>query len=406
MSAQKGGRLAEAGAEDDLARHTRLHGPVSECPLVEGRVELLASGAAAISAILDAIEAASDHVHLEYYTVEDVVLDGRSLFALLAHKARSGVEVALIWDAVGSTETPDPQFDRLQASGVRLLEYHSVNPFRRYFNISVNDRDHRKLAVIDGAIGFLGGVNLSKVYETPERVGRGRRPDQAFWIDCAVRIEGPAVAEIQKLFLQTWHGQGGDAAPLRVAAAACPTGTQTLRIDGSAPRERRPLYNAAFQAAVGGARRHILLATGYFVPTRRELSLLAVAAARGVAVDLLLAGYSDVPSAVHAARAAYGELLRAGVRIHEVERGMLHAKVATIDGVWTAIGSSNLDRRSVYFNNEIDAIVLGAGTAEPVAALLRAEIVRAGRVTLRDWQHRSLRERALELSTRLYRPLL
>ena len=398
-------------SDDELARHARLHGPVSDCPLTGGRVTLLPSGAAAIRAILDAIEAASDHVHLEYYTLEDVTMDGRSLFDLLEAKARAGIEVAVIWDAVGSVDTPEAQFDRLQAAGVRVLEYHSVNPLRRYFNVSVNDRDHRKLAVVDGAVGILGGVNLSKVYETPECVGRGPDPQHAFWIDCAVRVEGPAVAEIQKLFLHTWDGQGDGGAPLRVGsgravfASSC-RDDEMLRIDGSAPREKRPLFNGAISAAIEGADRRILLATGYFTPTAAEQAQLAEACRRGVAVDLLLAGYSDVPSAVHAARATYGRLLRAGARIHEVHRAMLHAKVATVDGVWSAVGSSNFDRRSVYFNNEIDAIVLGRRTASAVEAMLRGLIDGAVHVALRDWQCRSLRERLAEQVTRLWQPLI
>src|ERR1700712_4822885 len=245
--------------DDDLAHHTGLHGGVSDCPLLEGnQVTLLPSGAHAIRAILDAIEAAQDHVHMEYYTLEDVRLDGRSLFDLLVAKARAGVEVALIWDAVGSSDPPDAQFDRLQAAGVRVLEYHSVNPLRQRFNISINDRDHRKLTVVDGGVGLLGGVNLSKVYETPESVGRGPDPDQAFWVDNAVRIEGPAVAEIQKLFFHIWRGQGGDDAPLRGGPEHAPPrprvqGAETLRIDGSAPHEKRPLYNQSIRAAGAGA---------------------------------------------------------------------------------------------------------------------------------------------------------
>ena len=398
-------------SDDDLAHHLRLHGPVSDCPLTGGRVTLLPSGADAIRAILDAIEAASEHVHLEYYTLDDVTLDGRSLFDLLEAKAQSGIEVAVIWDAVGSGDTPDAQFDRLQAAGVRVLEYHSINPLRQYFNISVNDRDHRKLTVVDGVVGILGGVNLSKVYETSECVGRGPDPQHAFWIDCAVHISGSAVAEIQHLFLHTWRGLGGDAASLRggternIAGPHCGDG-ELLRIDGSAPGEKRPLFNAAIGAAVAGAQRRILLATGYFTPTATEQALLADACRRGVAVDLLLAGYSDVPAAVHAARATYGRLLRAGARIHEVHRGMLHAKVATIDGVWSAVGSSNLDRRSIYFNNEIDAIVLGRHTASAVEAMLRAHIDRSVHVALRDWQCRSLRERIAERVARLWQPLI
>ena len=408
------------GLWDALEHHTSLSGPLSECPLVAGnRVTLLDDAQSTISAIFDAVEAARDHVHMEYYTSEDVVLGGRSLFSLLEARARSGIEVALIWDAIGSGNTPDAQFARLRGAGVRLLEYHSVNPLRRTFDFSLNDRDHRKLTVVDGAIGFLGGVNMSKAYETPASAGQGPEPNAAFWIDNAIRIEGPAVAEIQRLFFTIWRGQGGgragrgagDDLPMRGGPEDAPTpaprqGTETLRVAGSAPRQRRPLYNVSIRAAIEGARRHILLATGYFVPTPREWRLLAAAARRGVAVDLLLPGYSDVPAAIHAARAIYGGLLRAGVRVHEVHRGVLHAKVATIDGAWTAIGSSNFDRRSVYYNNEIDAIVLGHATAASVEAMLRQEIAKARPVSLRAWESRSLRERGAELSTRLWKQLI
>ena len=146
----------------------------------------------------------------------------------------------------------------------------------------------------------------------------------------------------------------------------------------------------------------MLLATGYFVPTHAEWQLLADAADRGVQVDLLLAGYSDVPSCTHAARALYGRLLKRGVRIHEVKDGMLHAKVATIDGAWVAIGSSNLDRRSFAYNNESDAVILGRATAARVEAMLRNWIGRAEPVTLESWRHRSLHEHAGELLARLW----
>ena len=180
-------------------------------------------------------------------------------------------------------------------------------------------------------------------------------------------------------------------------------GDAVVRVDGSEPRERRQLYFELLQAALGAARSHVMLATGYFVPTHRQWRLLAEAGERGVAVDLVLAGYSDLPSCVRAARALYGRLLRRGVRIHEIRDGMLHGKVATIDGVWTAVGSSNLDRRSFVYNNEIDAIVLGRRTAEAVEGMLRDWMSRAEPITLDGWRGRSVHERAGELLTRVWR---
>ena len=399
------------GADEDalLARHAGLHDPVSDCPMLDGnRVALLPTGRAVIEAVMRAIEAAEAYVHLEYYTADDVTLDGQSLFALLRRTAARGVEVALTWDAIGSGQTQDAAFDRLRAAGVRLLEYHSVNPLRARFSLRMNDRDHRKLTVVDGRVAILGGANLSRVYETPRSAGRGPDPDHGFWIDNGIRIEGPSVAEIHALFFHTWDDQGGDGPPLRGRGdpRPDPQGSQRIRVDGSAPAERRPLYNLSMRAAIGGARSHILLSTGYFVPSRREWRLLAGAARRGVDVMLLLPGYSDVQSAVHAARALYGPLLTAGVRIHEVRDAMLHAKVSTIDGVLTVIGSSNFDWRSVHYNNEIDAVVLGRETAGAVEAMLRRQMAEATPITYADWRARSARERALELVARLWKRLM
>ncbi|MGD0109933.1 MAG: phospholipase D-like domain-containing protein, partial [Rhodopila sp.] len=179
-------------------------------------------------------------------------------------------------------------------------------------------------------------------------------------------------------------------------------GGEVVRTDGSAPRERRQLYFESLKAAVAAARHRVLLATGYFVPTRRQWRLLAAAAERGVSVDLILAGYSDQPSCIRAPRALYGRLLEHGVRIHELHDGVLHAKVATIDGVWTAIGSSNLDRRSFVYNNEMDAIVLGRPTARAAETMLREWMSLAKPVTLEGWRSRSLHEHMGELLTRAW----
>ncbi len=394
--------------------HRRRNRRLSDAALVPGNaVTLLPTGRAVIEAVMDAIEGAQRYVHMEYYTADDVVLEGgsgtRSLFTLMEQAAGRGVEVALIWDAVGSNDTPDAAFDRLRAAGVRLLEYHAINPFKRRFNLAVNDRDHRKLTVADGRVAIMGGVNMSKVYETPEAVGRGPDADHAYWIDNGIRFEGPAVAEAHRLFLSTWDGNDGDDGPPLLGSddpMPGPSGEHTMRVAGSAPAERKPLYNQTMRAAIRGAKSHLVLSTGYFVPTLREWRLLCRAAARGIRVDLLLPGYSDVQGAVHAARSLYGPLLKCGVRIHEVKHAMLHAKVATFDGVLTVIGTSNFDRRSVHYNNEIDAVVLSRGVAGDVEAMLRTHIAASDRMDYREWASRPLRERLAEFSARLWMRLM
>jgi cardiolipin synthase len=175
-----------------------------------------------------------------------------------------------------------------------------------------------------------------------------------------------------------------------------------VRIIGSMPGEARPLRYLAFESAIRASRRRIWLSSGYFVPPHQEHEDLTKAARRGVDLRLVVPSHTDVQDAVYAGRAAYGDLLEAGARIYEVRDAVLHSKIAVVDGVWTSIGSSNLDRRSVVFNNEVDAIILGADTGSQVEALLQGDMANAAPITLDEWQHRPLRERVHELSARLW----
>jgi len=387
-----------------LQRHEATHEPVSECPVVSGNaVDLLESAQIAIDAIFDAIAGATAHLHLEYYIFDDVLIGGRSLVGLLIAALQRGVQVAIIYDGVGSLATPNAVIDRLSEAGAHMLEFRPLNPLRRHFAWHLNDRDHRKLMVADGAIAFLGGVNLNRVYENPASNGIAKDARHSYWHDCAIRLQGPVVAWAQRIFLDTWDSNGGTPLPKTGFFPPLPTaGGQKLRIAASKPLEKQQLYFEALQAAIGQARERILLTTGYFVPSRRHWQALADAAGRGVAVDLVLAAHADTSATLHAARALYGRLLEAGVRIHEVQDGYLHAKAATIDGVWTVIGSSNFDRRSYSFNNEVDAVLLGREIAEAVENLLRRWMTRAETVTLEHWRRRSAGERAQEYAARLW----
>jgi cardiolipin synthase len=394
----------ERTRDEDLLRHAASHEPVSPCPLLDGNdIRLLPSGADTLSAMFAAIAGAQDHIHLEYYILEDVHWRGQSLKALLLDACARGVHVAVIYDSVGSLKTPDSLFDDLAKAGAHILEFHPVNPLRKHFVWHLNDRDHRKIMLIDCKTAFIGGVNLSRVYTNPPEAGARPKAEDGYWHDCAIRIRGPVVAQAQSLFLDTWNKHGGDTLPnCDLFPQAGIEGDQVARIAGSLPHEKQQLYFRGIHEAVLNARHRILLTTGYFVPTRREWRMLADAARRGVTVDLILAGVSDVPGALHAARALYGRLLAAGVRIHELHDGFLHAKAAVIDGVWTAIGSSNLDRRSFAFNNEVDAVILGRDTASDLEALLEGWMQRATTVTLEAWRRRSLHEHVAELSARVW----
>lgn len=399
-----------AGAPDDpLQQQLALDAALGGKPSRGNKVTVLPDGRAAFAAMFAAMAQARQTIDLEYYTFQNVRSGADTLGALLARKLGEGVAVTVILDGYGSREAEPEFLAALRAAGARLLVYHPLDLRAALDPASLNDRDHRKIMVIDGRVGFVGGVNLDHVYENPPdaRATPGGDPKRAFWADAAARIDGPAVADLQRLFLETWaHEHGAPLPPRPPAAPPQAAGTQSVRIIGSSPGEDRPLYYVALLNAVRAARHGISLTTGFFVPTHQAREELARAARRGVKVRLVLPSVSDSPEALAAGRAAYGDLLEAGVRIHEIEGAVLHAKLAIVDGAWTVIGSSNFDRRSVAFNNEVDAVVLGRETADAVSAVIDADVARSRAVDLATWRQRPWRDRKAEFMARFMEWLL
>jgi cardiolipin synthase len=403
------------GPEDALERQALLMEALDGAPLLAGNhIDILRDGAETFPAMFRAIAGARDHVNLEFYILEDVHAPGMadSLFTLLAAKLREGVAVTLLYDSFGSAPTPRAAFAELQRLGARVLEFNPLDPTRARGHWLPNNRDHRKILVVDGRIAFMGGVNLDRVYENAcHGPSTGFTTEQdtqtACWRDTSIRLEGPTVAELQKLFLHNWQAQGGEALPARNWFPPLPPrGPARMRLLGSAPAEGAPRYYLTLTTALRGARQRIWASTGFFVPTHDEREALAHAARRGVDVRLVLPAWNDSPSALAAGHAAYDDLLEAGVRIFEMEHAVLHSKLVTVDGAWSAIGSSNLDRRSVALNDEVDAIVLGRETAAAVERVLAADMAEGREIKLDAWRQRSLGARLRELSSRLVIDLL
>ena len=397
---------AAATTDDILQRYFKLQQVLSDSPLVTGNlVGLLPDGLTAHQAMFDAMRRAREHINLEYFIFEDVHVGDWHLSDLLIDKMAAGVVVNIIYDAYGSRDTPGSLFDRLRGAGARVLEFNPLSPTTPLSGHSLNDRDHRKIMVVDGRVGFVGGVNLSLVYENPPSNGFPADGDtqHAYWRDSAAEIRGPAVTELQRLFFDTWAKLKGDPVP---PAGYFPhlqrQGVQTVRIIGSVPGDDKPLYYLSLEAAVRAAAHRVWLSSGYFVPPHQEREDLDAAARRGVDLRLVVPSHTDVQGAVYAGRAAYGDLLESGARIYEMENAVLHSKIATVDGVWTMIGSSNLDRRSVVFNNEVDAIVLGIETATQVEAMLQRDMAASRPIMLERWQHRSFDEHMHEIGARIW----
>ena len=401
------------GPEDELDRQTQRMEALDGAPLLAGNhIDILRDGAETFPAMFRAIAGARDHVNLEFYILQDVRAPNMadSLFTLLAAKLRQGVAVTMLYDSFGSNATPREAWDELRRLGANVLEFNPLDPTRARRGWLPNNRDHRKILVVDGRVAFMGGVNLDKVYENdchgPSTGFTGADdnddPERACWRDTSFRIEGPAVAELQKLFLHNWQAQGGAALPeRRWFPPLAQRGPARVRILGSAPTAGQPRYYLTLTAALQGARRRIWLSTGFFVPTHDEREELSRAARRGVDVRLVLPAWNDSPAALAAGHAAYDDLLQAGVQIFEMHGAILHSKLAVVDGAWAAIGSSNLDRRSVALNDEVDAIVLGRETAAAVEAVLAADMREGSAVSLAEWRRRGLGARLRELSSRV-----
>jgi cardiolipin synthase len=392
---------------DDLQVQREVQKAIDRTSPVNGnRVDLLRDGTQTFPAMFAAIEGAQDNINLEYYTFDDVRSGSQTLGDVLIDRLRRGVSVSIIYDAFGSKTTPIAFLERLVQAGAVLLSF-NPHPLARGRFDSPNDRDHRKIMVIDGRVAFLGGINFDHVYENSAPLAvLSDDATRAYWRDTAVRITGPVVTDLQRVFFDTWAKQNGP--PLRPRSwfpRLVPTDDETVRILASEPGDERPLYYVWLLQAIHAARRGISLSTGYFVPTHQEREELARAARRGVQVRLVLPSQGDSSDAIASGRAAYGDLLEAGVQIYEVRNAVLHSKFVIIDGVWMAIGSSNFDRRSVVFNNEVDAIVLGSRVAEG-EALFNDDIQMSRRINLQSWRARPIEERVREWCARLWEFLL
>jgi cardiolipin synthase len=402
-------RLAgAAGDEGMLARHLAIEEAVAETPLVTGnRTRILRDGPETFRAMFAAIRAATDHVHLEYFILEDVESDGERLSDLLLAKRRQGVPVAIIYDSIGAGGTPDAFFDRLAQAGVQLLSFNPVNPFAARAGYSINQRDHRKILLVDGRLAIIGGINLSTTYQSRPSAKPPPGENDDPWHDTDLLIEGPAVGQLQQLFLDQWARQEGPPlAPANFFPAPEASGGETVRIIGSTPEDGIPRYYVTLLSAIRNAERSIDVTAAYFVPTRQEKHDLIAAARRGVRVRLLLPGVSDSQRALDVAHSHYEDLMEAGVEIHEAHGLVLHSKTVTIDGVWSVIGSSNLDHRSVLFNDEVDAVVLGRGTAGALLRLFEADLARAKRIDPKAWARRPFDERVREFLSRAVEALL
>lgn len=391
-----------ANASSRLNALAAMEEAVTGSPLIKGnKVSLLFDGPQTMRAMIEAIGQARSTINFETYIFDQDQL-GQRFADLLIEKQRAGVQVNIIYDSVGSIGTPTEFFERMRASGIRLVEFNPVNPLKRFGRWQLNHRDHRKILVVDGKIGFTGGVNISAAY-AKSSLFRSRRRSEAGpvgWRDTHVRIEGPAVASLQLLFLQTWSTQHAEDLPdLDYFPKLEAAGDKTVHVLSSQPEGDYSLYKA-YILAIQQARKSIHITTPYFTPDRQLADALIAAAKRGVDVSLILPSVIDSGLVFHAGQSFYTQLLSAGIRIYQLQISVLHAKTAVIDGSWSTVGSANMDIRSFLHNYEANVIVIDDQFGREMEKAFREDVRGSLQITLEQWQQRPFSDRIKEWAAR------
>ena len=401
-------RIKKDGLETNIfEKHLALISEIAGSPLMVGnKVNLLVDGPSTYAAMLSAIETAKDHINMETYIFEDDEI-GQKFAAVLINKQKNGVQVNLIYDSVGSLSTPKEFFTALKQNGINVLEFNPINPLIKKKDWDVNQRDHRKLLIVDGKTAFLGGINISSVYSSGS-FGRSskkikKNADSIPWRDTHLQLSGPVVAEFQKMFMQTWVQQKGEPlASKEYFPVLINQGNEVVRAIGSSPEEPYSQIYATLLSAINSAETQVFLTNAYFVPDPQLLTALKDAAKRGVNVKLLLPEKTDSRLVFYASRSYYDELLSANVEIYEHQVALLHAKTALIDGVWSTVGSTNLDWRSFVNNQEINAVMLGQDFGAQMQKIFEQDLISSKQITLQDWRKRSIGARIKERSARLW----
>lgn len=343
--------------------------------------------------MLNGIAQARTEVLLEmYWFASDAT--GREFAEALKQRASEGLRVCVTYDAVGSWEADRQMFDEMRAAGCHVYEYNPPLRFLSRFQWwRMHRRNHRKMLILDGQVGFVGGVNLGDPWAPPPK-GDGFRDD-------IVRVRGPAALVMRDLFRRTFvrGRQGRDLlidGPAPSLAADSPETSQLIRVLSNQGLGKRRTIEREYLRNIRRAQHSVLITNSYFIPRTVLRRALAAAVRRGVNVHLLLPGTNDVPAVGHASKRLYGWLLRRGIHVHHWHDSVLHAKTAVVDDRWCTVGTHNLDHRSLLYNLEVNITIEDATVASELADKTRFDIERSSTVTLDDWKYRPLSERLLE----------
>jgi cardiolipin synthase len=365
-------RTLESTCNTSLAQHNRI--------------DVFTDGPAFYPAMLDAIRRAEDTINMECYIFRKGDVANRFIEAL-SERARAGVQVTIVVDAIGALGSFRQIAEPLRAAGCRVERYQAVRWYRLH---RLNNRTHRELLIVDGRIAFVGGAGIADWWAGPTH-------GKPMWRDMMARIEGPVVLNIQGVFAENWLECCGEI--LTSARTYQPhrrAGTSPALAIKSSPADRATVSRVLFQLLVESATRRVLISTPYFLPDRAFRRAFARTVRRGVEVTIIVPGVRTDQRWVRlASRRMYGTLLRKGVRIFEYEKGMTHVKTMLVDDLWSVIGSTNVDNRSFEHNDEANLAVRDEAVAARLTADFDADLARSLEITLGDWRRRPMWEKLI-----------
>jgi len=326
-------------------------------------VTVLRDGAQTYRAMLDAITAAKRIISFETYILASDSTGDRFKLALV-ERARAGVKIRLIYDAVGSFGISEDWVNDLRAAGIEVIDFNPIAPWRRRFNLS--HRDHRKILVVDDEVAFTGGLNIANDYASIEEGGAG-------WHDMHCRVRGPIVRDLARLFRRNWIRSGGKAYPVPARSEGVGGGSVVRLLENTA-RRHRSTFRRAYIHVIRAAKKHIKIENAYFLPDRGVRRALIRAASRGIDVQVIVPGRSDVKIIEYASLYALRALAKRGIKLWRWRGPMLHAKTAVIDGVWSTIGSYNFDSQSRFNNLEVTVEILDAEIGAQLLEVFDADV--------------------------------
>lgn len=357
----------------------------------------LSNGDEIFPSMLQAIRSAKQTINFETYIYWSGTI-GKEFADALSERSRAGVKVYVLIDWVGSAKMDDDLLDEMRDAGVDIRKYHPLH----WYNLGrMNNRTHRKLLIVDGKVGFTGGVGIADNW-----LGHAQDPDH--WRDSHFRLEGPAVAQMQSAFTDNWMKTTGEVPHgSEYFPELKPVGSQYAQVFRSSPGEGAESVRLMYLLSIASARQSVYIANAYFVPDDLSIATLVRALKRGVKVYLLLPGkQTDAAPVRWASRSRWGDLLQAGAEIYEYQPTMYHCKVMIVDGVWVSVGSTNFDSRSFRLNDEANLNVYDHELAQKQIAIFKDDLKKSRRISYEEWKHRPWLQKFLEHTLGLFRSQL